>query len=136
MTLPRKILRALGWVEGATRVTELYADLVEEGRIRLRLAADVQARLDVLRVQLGGNGAEHDEVRDRIAALYDRHRRLAFDPKAGRVQLTDAVTTFLPAELETTLYAEPQGAAIDLLTLARRARRLKELARFTSLPMD
>jgi hypothetical protein len=125
--IPKDCMEVLVW--SLKPPTELIAELVSPGRIRLHLAADIlPALLALLREIDESQPPNESELR---AAVHDRYRRLSFQLKGEHSVLLEkrlvAHLGMLPSD-KRLLYVEACATFIDVMSLSCRSQRQIDLA--------
>lgn len=138
--VPRALLVALGWAapEGPT---QLIAEVVEAGRLRLWDKGIIDSRLVELEREIREMGGEDEDGRpsaDRYEALRafrDRYRDLTLRPSDGRVQLPEILHSIIDAKQESGhLYVELGIQCLEVFSPQARIERFRRFRRETDLP--
>lgn len=140
LRVPRAILAALHW-EAPNGPTQLVAEIVEVGRLRLWDKRTIDSRLADLEREIREGGTE-DEDRpsaadhyEALRAFQDRYRELSLRPSDGRVQLPAALHSIVEANQEPThLYVELGVKCLEVFSRQARIERLRRFRRETDLP--
>lgn len=139
--VPRAILEALHW-EAPNGPTQLVAEIVEVGRLRLWDKMAIDPRLAELEREIR-EGEMEDEDRRRspadhyeaLRAFQDRYRDLSLRPSDGRVQLPAILHSIVEANQEPThLYVELGVKCMEVFSPQARIERLRRFRRETDLP--
>jgi hypothetical protein len=132
VNLSRELLQATGWAWQSG--PQLMTQLLEEGRIRLRLASELQPKVEALRAAFQrSNGPARDEG---LATLADRYREVAFYTASNqRVRLDPTIAAYLGIFVkgDRTVFIEARRGAIDMMSLTYRNQRQADYAEETDL---
>ena len=138
--VPRALLAALDW-EAPKGPTQLVAEVVETGRLRLWDKGAVDSRLVELEREIRDMEKEDEDRRpsaDRYEALrafHDRYRELTLRPSDGRVQLPEILHSIIDVKQESThLYVELGIRCLEVFSLHARIERFRRFRRETDLP--
>jgi hypothetical protein len=130
--LPKAVLTDLKW-SLADGPISLIAELVELGRVRLHLAADVQPRIDLLLVET----AKGDDADERTSVIRDRFRPVQMYTTNSdfRVRLTPVVVAYLdlPPTYPRELYVDGRLTVVDIMSLRYRNERLERYVATTTI---
>jgi hypothetical protein len=128
LSIPVDVLRMVEWWEG--KPTDVLAELVHEGLIRVYLAREATPMVEALIEELAGLPAE---VRfERTAILADRYHPLKLYGD-GRLRFTKAVAHVLGFTLgeRPTLFVQSFPKGLEILSLVFRLERLRTNAEST-----
>lgn len=125
LCLPADLLRAVGWLQGE-KVEEIYAELVEPGRIRLKRLVDGWPAIEKRRSILADEAKDDELARETLSALNDKYRKIAFY-RDGRIRLVEAMAVFLGFEPPDRPYLgiRLMGEHIEILSLEKRNQLLQ-----------
>lgn len=122
--VPKECLAVTDWSSRPSAPLLLIAELVEFGRVRLHVEADVREKIGSLRDDI--SQSEDTDSLDRLGALNDRYREITFYTKEKTVLLKPVIVVYLGVtkEGERQVFVEARKASIDIMSLEYRNRRL------------
>lgn len=130
--ISKPLLAAAGWPTGEGP-TDLIAEVLDSGRIRLHLEKSIQPSLDAKRAEL----AQSDSADEYIATFNDRYRKASlYRSSTGHdVQFTLIVASHLRVSLEgdRQVYLEAKPSVIDIMSPEFRSKRIRDLRDDTSI---
>jgi hypothetical protein len=123
--LPADVLKAAGWIEGAT--LNLVAALLDPGLALLRLASDVKPQLDELMAGIGkGSNAFTEPEVKQLQLLGDAYQSIRFTRRDGRIRLTEELLLHLGHDPNERPWLFIQAGLSEVLVMSRdfRTKRL------------
>lgn len=131
LSLPAKILKALGWVTKKDEALDLVIELFKPGHLKIFLAiakeTDIKEEARLLRVE----EPLSDYAIQRLQVLSDRFRSISLVPSDGRIRLSEPILLFLGIDPSTAdnswVFLQAGQTCIDVMSIEERNKRLREI---------
>ena len=125
------LLEVVGLPKGRKPRPPMTAELAEDGLVRIHVTADIQERLDEIRLDLETKALGGDEnAQEELEVFKDRYRPITMETD-GRLCLTRAVVIFLDIQPDSDprpyLLVRAKGGKIELLSTGMRNRKMRYL---------
>lgn len=125
------LLEAVGLPKGRGPRPPMTAELAEDGLVRVHVTADIQGRLDEIRLDLEIKALDGDEnAQEELEVFKDRYRPITMETD-GRLCLTRPVVIFLELQPDSDprpyLLVRAKGGKIELLSTGLRNRKMRDL---------
>jgi bifunctional DNA-binding transcriptional regulator/antitoxin component of YhaV-PrlF toxin-antitoxin module len=122
ITIPIELRRAAGW-DDKTSQLDLIAVLVEEGRVDLRIASDLD---DALNERARSLSMTSERDAQKLQAMQDKYRPMTLPVGDGRIRLPELILIFLNPNFSETepLFMQAAPTLVSLMSLQYRNRRV------------
>ncbi|HUY03720.1 MAG TPA: hypothetical protein VMV33_10570 [Rhodocyclaceae bacterium] len=131
--IPKKCLTATDWPSQPSTPVPLIAELIEFGRVRLHIKAEIQQQIDALRAGITqGDAADRFE---NIGVLNDKYRDATFYTKEKTVFLEPVIVIYLGVTKngDRQVFVEARKSFIDIMSLEYRIQRLEKFREGTAI---
>jgi hypothetical protein len=127
-----ELLRTIEWWQ--KRATAVLAELVQPGLVRLYSAKEATPLVGTVARKFASRSVDAHVRFESLQALADRYRQLKLYSD-GRVRFTKEVASILEFNLgeKPTLYMQPFGKGLEVMSLSFRERRLLDLIDTTTI---
>jgi hypothetical protein len=128
--IPKPILEELGWL-GSDPPTELVAEIVDDGHLRIWSARQIGPALESIERELIGISNENsafsiEQGNASLRAFHDRYRAVSLRPSDARVQLPVTLHAIVEPELKAALlYVELGSNCVEVFSHNARITRLR-----------
>lgn len=121
--IPKECLAVTNWPSKPSLPVPLIAELVEFGRVRLHIEAEIRQKIDALRAEIDqGEAADRFE---RLGVLHDKYREVKFYTKEKTVLLKPVIVVYLGVTKndDRQVFVEARKSFIDIMSLEYRNQR-------------
>lgn len=131
--IPKECLVVTDWLSQPSAPLPLIAELVEFGRVRLHMEADIKHKIDALRAEI--YEGEASERFERIGVLNDKYREITFYTKEKTVLLEPVIVVYLGVTKngDRQVFVEARKSFIDIMSLEYRIQRLEMFREGTTI---